>query len=165
MEPDERELDLSGEDAPPAKPAEQPTRRARRSSGDAPAPKDTAEARTKPLPGEAELRRRIDEGIDELVSVVRDFLGSETVADSIEADKKRMAETLAAHAIKRATIARWVVRLFGKDSALAAARAFGPTARAVGSSLANRRRRVPPDDYPLEAEPTPEGVWTVPPQS
>jgi hypothetical protein len=150
------ELDLSGDPPPKDETA---------TKSGKPAPKPKAKAGGggggggRPTASEAELRRRIDEGLDELVSVVRDFLGSDNVAAAIEDDKKRMAEVLAAHAIKRARVATWVVRLFGKDSALAGARAFGPTMRTIASGLRARRVHRGEQTDDLEAWQDENGVW------
>jgi hypothetical protein len=133
----DHELDLTGEEppadeAPAGKPAAGKAKSKSTSSG-------TTKGSGGRTPSETDLKRRIDEGLDELVSVVRDFVGSDSVATAIEDDKKRMAEVLAAHAMKRAGVARWVVRLFGKDSALAGARAFGPTFRHVVGAVRDGR--------------------------
>lgn len=153
---DDLELDLSGdgggESAGDAK--GNPAKKAPKAKG-----AGSGSAKT---PSETELKRRIDEGLEEVIGVVRDFFGSDHVASAIEEDKKRMAEVLAAHAMKRARVATWVVRLFGKDSAVAAARAFGPTLRLVGGALRDRGApRGPAGTDELEGWQDDQGVYHV----
>jgi hypothetical protein len=89
---------------------------------------------------EADLKRRIEDGLDELATFARKNHWSE-VADAIKEDRTRMAEVLAYHAGKRERLAKLVLRVFGKGSLLAIARAFGPTLRTVGERFRNWRDR------------------------
>jgi hypothetical protein len=123
---DEPELDARTADTPePAKPKRSRSR-SRKSASPRPPRKQATEA---------DLRKRIEEGLDEVIAFVGDRLEWDDVAATMRDDKKRMAEVLAARATKHARLGAALTRLFGKDSALSFARAFGPTLRALSSRL------------------------------
>ena len=86
---------------------------------------------------EADLRKRIADGLDELVELIGE---QTTIGAAVKADANRMAEVLAVHARKHALLGRLVVALFGKESAGAAVRAFGPTLRSAGHAWRERRQ-------------------------
>jgi hypothetical protein len=131
------ELDLTGTDDHDAgTEGEKPKRQAtRKSSTSTTHPKSSGTKAT-----ETDLKRRIEDGFDELATFARKNHWDE-VADAIKEDRTRMAEVLAYHAGKRERLAKLVLRVFGKGSLLAIARAFGPTLRTVGERFRNWRDR------------------------
>ena len=133
------DLDLSGDDGLDAKP-----------------PKGTVKGGGDKPPTEGELRRRIEEGLVEVVELVESQLRWPDVAEVMRADVKRMSEVLAVRAGRHERVGRIVVFVFGKDSILAAGRAFGPTLRAIGAHLPWRRER---DEIDGEAEEETAEPW------
>jgi len=113
------ELDLSGEDGPgePGK-AKDAGKRSSSPAARSASPKGKA--------SEGDLKKRIADGLGEVVEMLG---GDSELGAAIAADANRMAEVLAAKAVKHETLARLLVRMVGKDSWLALARAFGPTSR------------------------------------
>jgi hypothetical protein len=127
------ELDLTGEsEEQPAKEKEpkKPTRK--RERGDATPRTGTSET---------DLRRRIEDGIGEIVEFIERRLGDAELAAIIREDAPKMAEILARRAMRHQRLARVLTRLFGKDSLLAIVRAFGPTLRALLDRLPRPRLR------------------------
>lgn len=142
------DLDLSGDDDEPSddepktKPDAPKSRRGR-------SRRKTSTTRTpRAGPSETELRKRIDDGLDEVVGVIAEWFGWPDVAEVMRADQQRMAEVLAARATRHKRVAAAVVLIFGKDSALAIARAFGPTLRAVRTHFREWREERAAGDQP-----------------
>jgi hypothetical protein len=102
-------------------------------------------------PSETELRKLIEEGVNELAEWVADR-GLTGVADAMKADAKRMGNVLSVRSVRHEKVARVVLVVFGKDSIVAAARAFGPTIREFGAWLRGRREERASEGDPESPE-------------